>query len=340
MFGLLLACVPGEAPPSAQGGPAPPRVVEVTEARLAPHPRTLTLSGSLSALEKVQVAARVEGPITEVRVDLGDVVVADQVLAAIRPVDYRARVTEQGATVSQAERDLQRALALGGAGTAEEVEQARTRLAEAKAQRTLASRQLGDTTVRAPFAGAIAARFAAQGTYVKAGTPLFDIVATTQLRLTIEVPERYAAVVKIGTPVQVTLRDAVGASRDAARIEVDAAITRISPVVSPTTRTFTAEAVFSPAGSVLKPGMFVVAELALGEEEGSVRVPRSAVFHVLGHDRVMRVADGLALPEDVELIGEVEAEAVLIGLPPGTPVISRGAALVAPGTPVTAEVAR
>ena len=340
MFGLLLACVPGEAPPPAQALPAQPRVVEVTEARLAPHPRTLTLSGSLSALEKVQVAARVEGPITEVRVDLGDEVVVDQVLAAIRPVDYRARVTEQGATVSQAERDLQRALDLGGAGTAEEVEQARTRLAEAKAQRTLASRQLGDTTVRAPFAGAIAARFAAQGTYVKAGTALFDIVATTQLRLTIEVPERYAAVVKIGTPVQVTLRDAVGASRGAARVEVDAAITRVSPVVTPTTRTFTAEAVFSPAGSVLKPGMFVVVELALGDEEGSVRVPRSAVFHVLGHDRVMRVADGLALPQDVELIGEVEAEAVLIGLPAGTPVISRGAALVAPGTPVAPEVAR
>lgn len=340
MFGVLLACVPGEAPPPAQAGPAQPRVVEVTEARLAPHPRTLTLSGSLSALEKVQVAARVEGPITEVRVDLGDEVVLDQVLAAIRPVDYRARVTEQGATVSQAERDLQRALNLGGAGTAEEVEQARTRLAEAKAQRTLASRQLGDTTVRAPFAGAIAARFAAQGTYVKAGTALFDIVATAQLRLTIEVPERYAAVVKIGTPVQVTLRDAVGASRGAARVEVDAAITRVSPVVTPTTRTFTAEAVFSPAGSVLRPGMFVVAELALGDEEGSVRVPRSAVFHVLGHDRVMRVADGLALPQDVELIGEVEAEAVLIGLPAGTPVISRGAALVAPGTPVAPEVAK
>lgn len=336
----LAACVPGEAPPPAQVGPAQPRVVEVAEARLAPHPRKLTLTGSLTALEKVQVAARVEGPITEVKVDLGDAVARDQVLAAIRPVDYRARVSELDASLTQAQKDLQRALALGRAGTEEEVEQARTRLAEAKAQRTLASRQLTDTTVRAPFAGQVAARFAAQGTYVKAGTALFDIVATDQLRLSIEVPERYAAVVLIGTPVTVTLRDAVGARSSPQTVRVEAKMTRISPVVSPTTRTFTAEAVFSPAGSVLKPGMFVVAELALGDEEGSVRVPRAAVFHVLGHDRVMRVADGLALPQDVELIGEVEAEAVLVGLPPGTPVIARGAALVAPGTPVVPEVAR
>ncbi len=337
MFAVgLAACVPGEAPPPVQAGPVQPRVVEVSEARLAPHPRTLTLSGSLSALEKVQVAARVEGPITDVRVDLGDDVAVDQVLAAIRPVDYRARVSELEASVTQAQNDLQRALALGSAGTAEEVEQARTRVAEARAQRTMASRQLGDTTVRAPFAGAIAARHATKGTYVKAGTALFDIVATAQLRLTIEVPERYAAVVVSGTPVKVMLRDAVGGADKAI---VDASITRVSPVVAPATRTFTAEAVFSPAGSVLKPGMFVVAELALGNQEGSVRVPRSAVFHVLGRDRVMRVSDGLALPQDVDLIAEVEAEAVLVGLPPGTPVISRGAALVAPGTPVVPEVA-
>lgn len=336
----LAGCVPGEAPPPTQAGPAQPRIVEVAEARATPYPRRLTLSGSLTALERVQVAARVEGPITEVKVDLGDAVTRDQVLAAVRPVDYRARVAELDASLTQAQNDLKRAQALGSAGTAEEVELARTRLAEARAQRTLATRQLGDTTVRAPFSGQVAARHAAQGTYVKAGTALFDIVATDRLRLSIEVPERYAAVVVVGTPVAVTLRDAVGA-RDAPRtVRVEAELTRISPVVSPTTRTFTAEAVFSPAGSALKPGMFVVAELALGDEEEAVRVPRAAVFHVLGHDRVMRVQGGLALPQDVELIGEIEAEAVVVGLPPGTPVIARGAALVAPGTPVAPEVAR
>jgi RND family efflux transporter MFP subunit len=273
-------------------------------------------------------------------VDLGDTVVRDQVLAAIRPVDYRARVSELDAALTQAQSDLKRAQALGSAGTAEEVELARTRLAEAKAQRTLASRQLGDTTVRAPFAGAVAARHAAQGTYVKTGTVLFDLVTTDRLRLSIEVPERYAAVVVVGTPVAVTLSDAVGATRAPGTVRVEAELTRISPVVSPTNRTFMAEAVFSPAGSVLKPGMFVVAELALGNEEASVRVPRAAVFHVLGRDRVMKVVDGLALPQDIELIAEVEAEAVVVGLPAGTPVISRGAALVAPGTPVVPEVAQ
>ena len=343
MSTLLLfgpACGGAEAPAAVKTGPPPPRAVEVAPAQATTHARTLTLSGSLTPLERVQVAARVEGPITEVKVDLGDVVAREQVLAAIRPVDYRARVSELDASLSQAQNDVKRAQDLGNAGTLEELEQARTRLAEARAQRTLASRQLGDTTVRAPFAGSIAARFVAPGTYVKSGTALFELVAVDQLRLTLEVPERYVSLVKIGTRVKIQPRDLLlpGAQAPkAGAAEVEAAVTRVSPVVSPSTRTFTIEAVFSPAGSVLRPGMFIAAGLALGDETQSVRVPRSAVFHVLGHDRVMTVVDGVAQPQDVELVGEVEGEAIVVGLAAASQVIARGPALVAPGAAVAAE---
>lgn len=331
--------------PAARSGP-PPRAVEVAPARRTTHARALTLSGTLAPLEQVQVAARVEGPITEVRVDLGDHVARDQVLAAIRPVDYRARVSELEAGVAQAQNDVQRARDLGRAGTAEELEIARTRLAQARAQRAQASRQLGDTTVRAPFAGAIAARHVAPGTYVKSGTPLFDLVAVERLRLTLEVPERHAAAVGVGTRVQLRPHEQLRPGAEAPEAlsagtgAVEVAITRVSPVVSPSTRTFTVEAVFSPAGSALKPGMYISAELALGEATESVRVPRPAVFHVLGRDRVMTVVDGVARPQDVELLGEADGEAIVLGLAPDTQVIVRGPALVAPGAAVAPEPAR
>lgn len=349
LFAALLGAACTSAPVDAgkaASGPQP-RAVEVAEARAAPHPRILTLSSTLAALEKVQVAARVEGPITEVKVDLGDRVTREQELAAIRPIDYRARVSELDASLAQAESDVKRLESLGGVATQEELERARTRLTGAKAQRSQASRQLGDTTVRAPFAGAIAARYVAPGTYVKPGTPLFDLVADDRLRLTVEVPERYAALVQVGTPATITLKDSLVGEPGEAGAKIaegagaaQAAITRVSPVVSPTTRTFTVEAVFSPAGSVLRPGMFTVASLSLGQEAGSVRVPRPAVFHVLGRDRVMRVEDGVAVAHDVELIAEENGDAIVLGLEPGSQVIVRGAALIAPGTPVTPTAAK
>lgn len=348
---LVLACLlalasgcpsPAGGAAKAEGAPraVQPRIVEVATAVSAPHPRMLTLSGTLEPLERVQVAARVEGPITEVKVDLGDRVAREQVLASIRPVDYRARASELEAALTQATNDVKRLEGLAGVATAEELEQARTRLAEAKAQRQLASRQLTDTTVRAPFAGAIAARHVAPGTYVKPGTPLFDLVADDRLRLTLEVPERYAALVQVGTAVKIALKDEL-ASDPAEKLPVAgaamAAVTRVSPVVSSMTRTFTVEAVFSPSGSVLRPGMFTVASLALGQEDHSVRVPRAAVFHVLGRDRVMVVEGGVATTRDVELLAEEGGDAIVAGLEPGAVVIDRGPALVAPGTPVAPQ---
>ncbi|MEZ4450307.1 MAG: efflux RND transporter periplasmic adaptor subunit [Nannocystaceae bacterium] len=344
---LLFAACGGD--PGAGGkasGEAAPRSVPVAAAVAAPFPRVLTLSGTLTPLEEVQVAARVEGPITDVKVDLGDRVARDQPLASIRPIDYKARVSELEAALSQARRDVDRIQALGGAASAEELELARTRLAEAKAQRSLAGRQLGDTVVRSPFAGAIAARHVAPGTYVKIGAPLFDVVATERLRLTLEVPERYAAVVEPGTPATIHLRGALVLGEDrppaSARAATtadpraaEATITRVAPVVRETTRTFTAEAVFAPGESALRPGMFVVADLALGREAASVRVPRAAVFRVLGHDRVMQVDGGVARPVDVELLAEDAGAAVILGLPVGAQVIVRGASTVAPGAPVT-----
>ncbi|MBA3547062.1 MAG: biotin/lipoyl-binding protein, partial [Nannocystis sp.] len=118
----VAACSAPAGQAEAKTGPPAPRTVEVAPARRTTYARTLTLSGTLTPLEQVQVAARVEGPILEVKVDLGDVVARDQVLATIRPVDYRARVSELAAGVAQAENDVQRARDLGRAGTAEELE--------------------------------------------------------------------------------------------------------------------------------------------------------------------------------------------------------------------------
>ncbi len=279
-------------------------------------------------------------------VDLGDDVARHQVLAAIRPLDYRARVSELDASLAQAERDVQRTEQLGENVAREELELVRTRLKEARAQRKLASRQLTDTTVRAPFAASVALRHVAPGTYVKPGTPLFDLVALDELRLTLEVPERYAALVRVGTPVAIGAAEVLPASQPEGRnlgmapaAQVTATVTRVAPIVSRATRTFTVEAVFSPEGSVLRPGMFITATLALGVANDGVRVPRSAVFHVLGHDRVMEVVDGIANARDVEWLGEVDGDVIVAGIPADTQVIVRGPALVAPGSEVVASLA-
>lgn len=76
--------------------------------------------------------------------------------------------------------------------------------------------------------------------------------------------------------------------------------------------------------------MFVVAVVSLGMSDDAVRVPRSAVFSVLGRDRVVRVVDGKATPTEVEMLGEHDGFAFVRQLGAGSVVVTRGGAALVP----------
>lgn len=316
------------------GRPGAARLVEVARPRATPFVRSLVLNGTLDARESVQVAAQVEGPITDVRVDLGDPVERGQVLARIVVSDVRARAAQTDAELSQARADLARLELLGRTGdaTPAEIERARTRVAVLRAQRSQAAVDLRDAVVRAPFAGAIAQRHVTRGAYVRPGTPLFDLVSVDPLRLALEVPERYASQVHVGDSVRVA-PDARSSGSALA-----APIVRIAPTVDPGRRTFRVEAEVAAAGR-FRPGMFVVGTLALGEVPDAVRVPRGAVFTVLGEARVVLARDGRATPREVEVLGEEGSEAIVRGVSPSDVLVARGAGTLSPGAPVTIRAA-
>jgi membrane fusion protein (multidrug efflux system) len=311
-----------------------PRLVLALHPTATRWPRTLTLHGTLDASETVQIAARVDGPIADVRVDLGDRVTQNQVLARIVATDFAARNVQSGADLEQARADLARLERLGASqlATASAIEQARTRVAVAQAQRALSGRQVADTTVRAPFRGAISRRYVSRGAFARIGTPLFDLVAVDDLRLALEVPERYAPEVGLGELVRVR------PDGSAAQETVESPIVRVSPVIDAARRTFRVEASVSSEHG-LRPGMFVIASIALGEPLEAVRVPRSAVFAVLGEDRVVRVVDGKAEPLTVELIGEDGSDSIVQGLTAADLIITRSGASLAPGTLVRVDAA-
>ena len=309
-----------------------PRVVLAAHPSATRWPRTVALHGTLDASDTVQIAARVEGPVAEVRVDLGDRVERNQVLARLVATDFAARNVQSGADLEQARADLARLERLGASQltTVQAIEQARTRVAVAQAQRALSGRQVADTTVRAPFRGAISRRYVSRGAYARVGAPLFDLVAVEDLRLALEVPERYAPEVGLGALVRVR------PDGTAAQDTVESPIVRVSPVIDAARRTFRVEASVSAAHG-LRPGMFVIASIVLGEAVDAARVPRSAVFTVLGESRVVRVVEGKAEPVAVVLLGEDGADSIVQGVSASDLVITRSGASLAPGAAVRLE---
>ena len=100
-----------------------------------------------------------------------------------------------------------------------------------KAMLELQRKKLRDTSVRAPFNGAVKERTVNVGQYVRVNTPLFTLVKIDPLRLKLEVPERMAPWVKNGQIVEVVLEAFEG-------VTFHGKVWRISPPVDQSKRTF------------------------------------------------------------------------------------------------------
>jgi len=303
----------------------PPRLVQVASPRLSPYPRIVVLHGQLEARESVEIAARVEGPLDYVGVDLGDEVRRGATLARISATDFRARTAQADAQLAQAQSTLSRIESLDRPEAVSEQarEQARTDVAVAGSTRDLARRQLSDSVVRAPFAGVIARREVSRGAFVRIGTPMFTLVSSGTLRLALSVPERYVTQVTTDSVVSVLPESTTGEG-------IEARVVRIGPIIEPATRTFRIEAEVDPHEGAFRPGMFVLGTLALGVDQAAVRIPRGSVFSAVGRDRVAAVVDGVIVMKDVELLGEIEGDAVVHGLAESDVVVVRGGGLLAP----------
>jgi len=200
----------------------------------------------------------------------------------------------------------------------EAVETARTRqglLAQRQSELGIARQQLADSVLTAPFDGAIRDRLGNAGAYVAAGTPIAVLVRVHPLRLKLAVPEREAAGVKVGQPVELTVEG--DPARHTGRIA------RISPAISEENRTLLVEAeIPNPSGS-LRPGSFARAEIVVQASDPAVLVPASAIVSFAGIDKVIGVEGGKAVEkrvktgrrsgERVEIVDGVKAgEAVVL----------------------------
>jgi RND family efflux transporter MFP subunit len=207
--------------------------------------------------------------------------------------DRVVKLSDQG-LVSKSELDTVQAtytVALNRYETA--LEEARTRqavLAQRRAEFELAKQQLSDTSLRAPFDGAVQARLANLGEFLAAGAPVVRLVKTDPLRLRLEVPERDAAVVRLSQRVRLVVEGDTNA--------YSGTITRVSPAIDEQSRMLMAEADVRNDGS-LRPGLFARAHIITHENDEGLAVPANALITFVGLEKAVVIKDGKALEKNV-----------------------------------------
>jgi RND family efflux transporter MFP subunit len=211
----------------------------------------------------------------------------------------------------------------------------RTALASIRGLRAevgLAQKRLTDTTVRAPFDGAVSARLVAPGQYIKDNTPIVTLVKTNPLRLRLEAPESAAGEVRVGTSLTFTT-DSIPNK------QFHAVVRELNPGLDARSRLLTAEARLVESDARLRPGMFVQVELVVSRNAPVLMVPREAVHSVAGLTKVFVIrndrAVDLRVPPGIVRDGWVEIPSDQ--LKPGEPVAVSNLSMLVDGAPVQAR---
>ncbi len=172
----------------------------------------------------------------------------------------------------------------------------------AQTQLSLAKRNLTYTVVSAPMAGYISDRPADIGEYISPQQKVATIVSLNPLRVRIDVPEQSIPQIRVGESVSVS----VAAYPDRS---FSGHVARISPSVTPASRTMTVEADVDNPNAELKPGQFATIRVLLPQSAPAVLVPQRALRTISGATYVFVIKNGFAQQRLVQA-GQTEGDLV------------------------------
>jgi len=246
--------------------------------------RSYLLDGVVEAVNKSTVSAQTSGRIAEIRFDVDDVVEKGQLLIRFHDTEQRAAVSHSEAALKEAETrageletEFKRASTLFAQGTIAKArfdtvkanyDAARARLEAARAQLVQAREQLSYTEVRAPYGGVVTRRHVEIGELASAGQPLMTGFSLDKLRVRVDVPQKYADLVRRGATAVVL--------HDGRRVRVTALT--LFPFAAPASNTFTARLTLPDRHEGLYPGMLVKVSFDLGKRR-QIAIPAAAIAY-------------------------------------------------------------
>jgi membrane fusion protein, multidrug efflux system len=194
--------------------------------------------------------------------------------------------------------------------------------------------------VRSPLRGWVTDLTVNPGDRVDTTTVIATVATLDRLRITVAVPDRYAAEIRPGTEVRFTVPSA--SWPDSEKVHTGS-VTRINPAVDSANRTRMVY-IAIPSGIVsadtrLRPGMFVRVVLPVRTVQDAVTVPFSAVLQEGGAEYVFVVGNGVTTDTAVRMdvkTGLMAGNVIQIieGLEVGQNVITTGAHRIRSGDSV------
>ncbi|MDR7333206.1 efflux RND transporter periplasmic adaptor subunit [Roseateles asaccharophilus] len=344
----------GAARPAGAASAPPAQNVSVVQVKQADVPITVEASGTVTALQSVDLRAQTTSTVAQVLVKDGQTVSKGQLLfrfddradrAALEKA--RAQLARDRASLTDLERQLNRAkelkaqnfIAQNAVDTAQanfDAGQALIRSDEAAIQ--AAQVTAGYNELRAPIGGRAGIVNVYAGSLVQASataTPLVNIAQLDPIAVSFTLPETQLAALLAATRAGALEVEAVvpGAAKGAAAVK--GRVTAVDNLVDTATGTIKVKAEFDNKAQALWPGQYLRVRVTLRTLQGATVVPQAAII-MRGNERSVYVVgpDNTAKQAPVQVRASLGEQAVVEGLDATAQVVMDGKQNLRPGTPL------
>ncbi|MBB3237017.1 efflux RND transporter periplasmic adaptor subunit [Phyllobacterium endophyticum] len=343
---------------TSQSPIAPPRkpVVPVVTARASAGsvPHLTGFVGIVQSLQSSLIRPQIDGALTQLVFNEGDLVAKGQLLATIDDRPYRAalesaqaQLARDRAQLKSAESDLGRAKALRQQNTVSQqtvdqqtavVDQLRATTAIDQANIDMAEVNLSYTRIHSPLNGRVGLRQVDAGNTVRSSDAngLVSVVQVSPISVVFSVPQQILAELRAHS------RTGAGADIEAIDREKQTVMARGKIVafdnqIDSMTGTARVRAVLDNNNEELSPGAFVSVKVQTGNSDNAVAVPKIAVRPGPGGSFVYRVRDKVAERVDVK-VGYTNDDIAVIseGISAGDTVVVDGHSRLSAGAQVEA----
>lgn len=289
----------------------------------------VTVSGTVSANEQVELKAESSGKLIDISFKEGDFVKQGQLLAKINDSEIQARLQKLKLDEKLAGDDELRKKRLLeiNALSQQEYDIALNKLEGIRSDINLTAAQIQKAEIRAPFSGRVGLRLVSPGAFVSSTTVIANLIQTDPVKIDFSIPERYSRLIKVGENITFSLSNNL--------FSFTAKIYAFEPTIDPQTRSMAVRSLTSNKDGILIPGSFVKVNIAFKNLPDALLIPPQSISPELTGQKVYLLKKGKA-KESMVTIGVRTGNYVEIldGIVAGDTLITTGLIQLKNGMPV------
>lgn len=291
--------------------------VTVEEIRLKPIEEYVNITGTVYPEGEVVLKSKIsaeyyleKNPRTGRPWQLGDRINAGELIARLEDQEYvisvKYETNKLNLELAESELRKQESLYEKGGVTLKELKTASINYENAKNTLENSRLQLEKTRIVAPISGVIVdLPYYTRGTQIETGSTIAKIMNYKTMFMDVQLPEKYIGKVKPGQSVTIT-------NYTIPDDTIYGKITQISPAISTDTRTFKANISVENPDYLLRPGMFVRADIVTDRRDSVIVIPKNIILSRQRGKTVFTVDRGVASEKIIETGLENADEAEVI----------------------------